>query len=89
MCAPVGFRDSKTLRKFCFQVFGANLRNIVPEKISTYTVPLICTLTALPCVYVGGVPDLHSGSGPGAAGEPGWLRQGPQGWDCQLILQAH
>ena len=41
------------------------------------------------CMYVGGVPDLHSGFGPGAAGEPGWLRQGPQGWDCQLVLQAH
>ena len=31
-------RKIKTPRKFCFQVFGANLRNIVPAKILMYTV---------------------------------------------------
>ena len=38
-CVRVGFRDSKTPRKFRFHVFGAfDPRNIVPAKISTYKV---------------------------------------------------
>ena len=31
-------REIKNPRKFCCSFFGANLQNIVPTKISTYTV---------------------------------------------------